>query len=67
VSALPKFSEACVCPKCGGTDVSAEWIEAGAHWCVATSRCVEKAEHLHRHCRRCHFKWNEAPLDAEAA
>lgn len=66
---LPWFDDHAVCPKCSYDDIGAAF-QPHAHcrddmsrpWCpvkasVRKPECCESAsEHIHRHCRRCHFE-----------
>jgi ribosomal protein S27AE len=58
------------CPKCGCLDVGARHLSRKE---FPNSRSYydcerrENTEHIHRHCRRCGFNWDEAPLDGGAA
>jgi len=54
------FNKDATCPKCGCEEVASSFT--GSHdFCY---RCTGRGmDHIHRVCRRCHFRWNEAPLD----
>jgi hypothetical protein len=60
---LPLFSADKPCRKCGGTDIHTLHMEGDGFRSVYSCRNRERREHLHRTCRRCHFDWDEAPLD----
>jgi ribosomal protein S27AE len=52
------------CPKCGGVDLSEEWFPAGRGSVLERwDTYRDKPERIKRHCRRCHYEWDEAPLD----
>ena len=58
-------SESCI--KCGSTDIATTWHED--KWaCGYDSRQrfpTMDGEHLHKHCRGCHFEWSIPPNDAK--
>lgn len=66
---LPPFNPAAICPKCGHGDVSTRYEES---YCTSTwsttNRCPARGEgeHIDRQCRRCQYRWAEAPLDRVA-
>jgi RNA polymerase subunit RPABC4/transcription elongation factor Spt4 len=55
------------CIKCGSTDISTDW-HRGLSESDLEPRCDrdereatgKKGEHLHRHCRNCHYQWRDA-------
>ena len=55
------------CIKCGSTDIATTWHED--KWaCGYDSRQrfpTMDGEHLHKHCRGCHFEWSIPPNDAK--
>jgi predicted nucleic-acid-binding Zn-ribbon protein len=60
---MKPFDENAVCPKCGHTDIAVFYYRGQSE----TSICPvlhRHEEHLHRSCRRCHYSWAEACLDA---
>lgn len=59
---LPPYNASATCPKCRGDDVSTEHKAANEYRLTYKG---PQCEHIHRVCRRCHYRWNEAPLDAE--
>jgi len=63
---MEKFDENSCCPKCGNKDVwSAGYEHDDNRWLHHITQVVrEKREHIRRTCGRCHYMWNEAPLDA---
>jgi len=56
-----KFNPNAKCPKCSGKDISAQYCEKA--WPESDHELSEKEPHIHRHCRRCHYEWDEAPLE----
>ncbi len=68
--ALKKLDLNAKCPKCGNEDVSVYYHDG--YFVGRTSACefgsdVNRKEHMHRVCKRCHFEWLEACLGAEDA
>lgn len=58
------------CPKCGWDEISSSWIPADKCWTAEPRRWEgnqTREAHISRTCRRCHYRWPEAPLDAEIA
>ena len=51
------------CPKCGGEDVGTHY--SASYWdCLysCSRRNSMTGEHMERTCRRCGYRWVEAPL-----
>jgi len=66
---LPPFSPTNRCRKCGH-DVVGISFHGRADDCSYGSICRRvdvPREHMMRHCRRCGYRWIEAPIDAAAA
>ena len=57
---MKKFDPEAVCPKCGSDDIGTHYCYEGKVYCKPP---WHKAALLHRCCKRCHYEWNEAPLD----
>ncbi|MCK4240854.1 MAG: hypothetical protein KAX30_04465 [Candidatus Atribacteria bacterium] len=56
------YSDKSKCPKCGNADISSAYHKD-------ITKCgwnkPFEGEHIHRHCRNCHYEWPERPLDVE--
>jgi len=66
---LPPFDSKAKCPKCCDSDADTWHVPVG-ELCANLNPegdCCHRAqrEHMERHCRRCHYIWAEAPLDAK--
>lgn len=61
--ALPRFREDAVCPKCLGTDIHARYEEG----CGGHKGCERHPEKIERYCRRCSYRWDEAPVDTPSS
>ncbi len=59
---MEPFNPKAKCPKCGGEDIYSSY-----HNDDYQVHCVWNTEGalIERGCRRCSFKWPEAPLDAK--
>jgi len=64
---MKDFDENSYCPKCHSDKLSTLWVEGGLHEWRRPFGDAEREEHIHRHCLRCGYKWNELPLDNSAA
>lgn len=77
VAALKPFDAEATCAKCGHDDLGTSYQRNG-HCTHYPNRCpfadslhdpkccdTKASEHIHRHCRRCHFEWPEAVLKKE--
>lgn len=64
---LPAYRAEGPCAKCLHDDISTAYHVSG-YFCAFDERhSIYDGEHLHRHCRRCHYNWLESIADAEAA
>ena len=63
---LNQFDVGRVCPKCGNDDLGDKYCARCQAWACHLRPQHEKPV-IHRHCRRCHYEWNELPLDAAEA
>jgi predicted nucleic-acid-binding Zn-ribbon protein len=65
---MKRFDAKAVCPKCGSPNVASWHHQASrGEWRSRESSCYDlSTEHVDRTCRRCHYGWAEAPLDAGA-
>ena len=61
--AMQTFDATRGCPKCGCLDVHAQWMGAADY--RSPWEGAEESEHIQRHCRRCHYQWNESPIRRE--
>ena len=59
------------CAKCSGEDIYMDYHAQGCDRehcscsnCSTNSHVKEHSEHLHYHCRTCHFDWIGATADA---
>lgn len=54
------YNHAAVCAKCGGGDISTNYVHARSR--------PDFFDHdtIHRTCRRCFYAWSEMPLDLAA-
>lgn len=59
---MKEFDENSYCVKCGSEDIAIRFVDKNGY--SITDGDYEKREHMRRMCRRCGYKWNEAPLDA---
>lgn len=63
---MKEFEEKSYCPKCGSENIGSAWFphddSRWLHHIIPAAK--EKREHIRRTCERCHYMWNEAPLDA---
>ena len=59
-----KFEHNRKCPKCGQSDIVNEFVKRGDRYYRGgdTYRPEAKRDLIHRHCRNCHYCWNEKPL-----
>lgn len=53
------------CKKCGSHNRQTNWTPVMARRDVGTLRCSNPTEHLHVHCRQCHWEWDEPVLTKE--
>lgn len=62
---MKDYDESSYCPKCEWHEVSSHWYAADERRWLSASHGVEaeKEEHIRRTCLRCHYSWNEMPLD----
>ena len=64
---MKPFDRNSSCPKCGSIDIRSNWFphddNRWLHHTIPAAK--EKCEHIRRTCERCHYMWNEAPLDVE--
>lgn len=56
---MKPFDEHAACPKCGWATVQTSY-HAGEKYGPGPSE-----EHLRRACQRCHYSWNEAPIQRD--
>ncbi len=64
---LKPYDPVATCPKCGHDDIDTAYVKYGGRYgmpCESWSQIAER-EHLHRHCRRCHYEWCEAVLSQD--
>ncbi len=59
------FDEKARCPKCGHAEIGASWI--APEKCRYDHSCGHPEEHIHRHCRRCFYAWQEDVLASPEA
>ena len=70
---MRKFNEKATCRKCGGKQIATRFKPAQEFCCIPDTlngwrnRDPEhEKDRLRRTCLRCHFEWNEQPLEKEA-
>lgn len=66
MSALQPFNADATCPKCGHDEVGANHWKVG-EYLYADGYARGERERIRRHCGRCGWNWDEAPLDAPRA
>lgn len=66
MSDFPTYDPEGQCPKCSSGDLGTEWKES-MRKPMATRNYfgLSAHEHMERWCKRCGYKWAEAPLDVE--
>ena len=60
---MQPYNPAGHCPKCGHDDIATEYHRADTLDCAPHRESYDSAEHIERQCKRCQFRWYEAPLD----
>lgn len=61
-SGLRRFTQYASCEKCLHDDIGATYDKGCGGW----RGCTFHPEVIHRNCRRCGFKWDEAPVTPAA-
>jgi len=73
--AMMPFDARAICPKCGHDDIAARFAETNREiGCDNFEPCqegmsfflMEHEAHIHRYCRRCSYKWLEAPIGSKS-
>lgn len=66
--ALPPFNAEAICPKCGGEEIGIYYSRNRYHCSYDCGNELpwqdREVAHMERKCRRCGYRWIEAPLDA---
>lgn len=62
------FAVDVICPKCGCDAVPMRYCSGGYSDCYPGKACyqtLQKVEHMHRHCPRCHYEWFHECIEQE--
>ncbi len=58
---MKEFDENSYCEKCGCDDIAVRYVAKDGYSITDGDHLSD--EHMRRTCRRCGYKWNEAPLN----
>jgi DNA-directed RNA polymerase subunit M/transcription elongation factor TFIIS len=60
---LPVYDSKATCPKCGNSAVRTNFhSDRDRRWFGSPCYGIDES-HIDRTCERCHYQWQEAPLD----
>jgi len=64
---MDKYNPESKCIKCGNDNISSRFIAEGTWYSIDdkghTKRSHAERDMIERHCRNCHYEWQERPLD----